>query len=320
MQRSTLILALLLPFVFIVGCHQAAEPEKALNIERSESSWYDSSTNGGDFNGTKPSLDTLPGNILSSSAARVLSDTSRRFIRTADLRFRTPDVINTTFGIETLVERWDGYVANTTLKTNIDHRYSTPISEDRLLETTKFTVLNRMTIRVPSANLDTTLKSLIRYVDLLDHRTVTATDVKLMLLSNRMTQNRIAKHEKRVMVAIDEQGRKLDKTVAAEDKLVDRQEQGDQAMISNLELMDRIAFSTITLEFYQRQSTRHDLLPNEQNIDRYEPGFIAKLKEALITGWEILVEFVLLIARSWSLLALAIAGVLLVRKVFGKKK
>jgi hypothetical protein len=86
-----------------------------------------------------------------------------------------------------------------------------------------------------------------------------------------------------------------------------------------LELEDRIAFSTITLDIYQRQMTRHELLPNEQNIERYEPGFFSELGEALMDGWELLVQFFLIIARMWSLILLGFAVYLIVRMLVRRK-
>lgn len=270
----------------------------------------------GEANGNAP---TPPEQALSSSAARSTRDSSRRFIRTADLRFRAKDVVKTAYAIEDMVAGFGGFVANTHLATHVDQRFTTPISADSLLETTKFTVTNRIIIRVPSAKLDTMLKSLVRFVDFLDHRTVNAQDVRLMLLSNRMTQNRVARHEERLTDAIDEQGRKLKETVPAEDRLLDRQEQTDQAALSNLELEDRIAFSTATLDIYQRQEIRHELLPNEQNIERYEPGFFSELGEALADGWELLVRFFLVLARLWSLILLGLVVYIIVRLLVKRK-
>ncbi|MEO8588708.1 MAG: DUF4349 domain-containing protein [Flavobacteriales bacterium] len=323
MRTSTVVAALAALVLLVFGCGRASESSEFKRSDApaiADMNYAVSAAGEGNAeqeeekNGATP-----PEKALSSSAARAIGDSSRRFIRTADLRFRAKDVVKTAYAIEDLVARFDGFVANTHLATNVDQRYTTPISEDSLLETTKFTVSNRITIRVPFVELDTTLKSLVRFVDFLDHRTVSAQDVRLMILSNRMTQDRVARHEKRLTAAIDEQGRKLKETMPAEDRLLDRQEQADQAAMSNLELEDRIAFSTITLDIHQRQETRHELLPNEQNIERYEPGFFSQLGAALSDGWDLLVQFFLLIARIWSVLLLVGAIVMVVRRLTRRK-
>ncbi len=321
MRPSTLVTATVAVVLFAIGCGQAGENRK---VEKAVANMdYVLDAPGAEMAPEEPPgsperTDTKE--ALSSTAARAIGDTSRRFIHTADLRFRTKDAVKSTFAIEALIARFDGYVANTQLNTQVDHRYTTPISADSLLETTKFTVTNRLTIRVPSANLDTTLKSLIGFVDFLDHRTITATDVRLMLLGNSMTQDRVAEHEKRLTNAIDEQGRKLKETVSAEERLVDRQEHADDAKLRNLELQDRIAYSTITLDVYQRQDIRREVLADEQNIDRYEPGFFEQAGEALEDGWELLVQFALFLMRSWSVLLLVSVTYVLYRRVVRKTK
>ena len=258
--------------------------------------------------------------VMSSSAARIAGDTSRHFIRTADLRFRAKDVVSATYAIEDLIAGFGGYVEHTHLSSNVDHRYTTPVSADSVLETTRFTVVNHATLRVPVAQLDTALKSLARFVDFLDHRTVKAEDVRLMLLANSMTRRRVARHTERMEEAIDEQGRRLRETAGAEDRLLDRQEQADQALLSSMGLEDRIAFSTIAVEIYQRQSVRHELLANERNIERYEPGFFIKLGSALAEGWRMLLRFVLFLAGHWSIILITVGVFILLRRLFRARK
>lgn len=259
-------------------------------------------------------------NRMSSTAARGTSDSSRRFIRTADLRFRAKDAVSATYAIEDLIAGFGGFVEHAHLSTNVDDRYITPVSADSALETTRYTVVNQATLRVPVTRLDTVLKSLARFVDFLDHRTVKAEDVRLMLMANRMTRRRIARHTDRMEEAIDEQGRKLRETAGAEDRLLDRQEQSDQALLSNIGLEDRIAYSTITIEVYQRQSVRHELLANERNIERFEPGFFTRLGDALANGWRMLLRFVLFLAGNWSIVLMVIGVYVLLRRLLRSKK
>ena len=328
MRRPEVLLIGAVLIVSMFSCGRADEAQP-LYAERSPTTVADAPMGGaaglGEENFEQESNDykfaladsTAP-EVMSSSAARASGDTSRRFIRTADLRFRVKDVVKSTYAIEDLIVGFGGPVDHTELTSEVDQRYTTPISEDSLLETTKFTVRTRATLRVPSANLDTALKSLARFVDFLDSRTVKAEDVRLMLMSNRMTQQRIARHQKRMETAIDEQGRKLRETAGAEDRLLDRQEQSDEARLSSMGLEDRVAYSTIVLDLYQRQSTHHELLPDEQNIERYEPGFLTQLGDALGKGWQLLVKFALFLARSWSVLLIMLVIYVVLRRLLRK--
>lgn len=324
MRHAFLLLIGAFVLLFVFSCGQAAERAADTLSAQNAPTMEDPTAGSASYAldnamNEEASADSIAPTTMSSSAARATDDTNRRFIRTADLRFRVKDVVKTTYAIEDLIAGFGGHVEHTELSSRVDQRSTTPVSEDSLLETTRFTVINRATLRVPAVKLDTALKSLARFVDFLDSRTVKAEDVRLMLLSNRMTQQRIARHQQRMETAIDEQGRRLRETAGAEDRLLDRKEQADQARLSNMGLEDRIAYSTIIIDIYQRQSTRHDMLANEQSIDRYEPGFFSQLADALAFGWRMLVRIVLFMARSWSVLMIMAAVFMLLRRVFRNK-
>lgn len=260
-----------------------------------------------------------PEAALTSSVA-TYTDTARRFVLTGDLRFRTHDVVKTSFAIEDLVAQQGGFVASTQLSTQVGHTYITPISADSSLETTKYTVINRMTVRVPGDRLDGTLRSLIAFVDFLDHRTLAATDVRIAILRDKLTRQRLARHAARVSNAIDEKSGKLKETVGAEDRLIDRQEQADEAALNTVELEDKIAFSTITLDIYQRERIRRVMLANESNVEAYEPGFFSKAGEAMQAGWELLKDFTLFLIRSWSIILMLVVVYLLYRRLVRRVK
>ncbi|MGV3636559.1 MAG: DUF4349 domain-containing protein, partial [Flavobacteriales bacterium] len=175
MRTTTLVGTACLVVVFALGCGQSERPE-AFQKDRSPAI----ADVAYEANGVSaPEAPPEPKQALSSSVA-THTDTTRRFILAGDLRFRAEDVVKTSFAIEDLVTRHGGFVANTHLSTYITARYTTPISADSSLETTRYVVNNRLTIRIPSAKLDTTLKALIAYVDFLDHRTLSATDVRIV--------------------------------------------------------------------------------------------------------------------------------------------
>jgi hypothetical protein len=126
--------------------------------------------------------------ISSSAAVETNKNGNRRFIRTADLKFKVKSVVKATYGIEDIVGQQGGFVTYTNLYSTIDYVNSTAISADSTLETTHFTVLNSMTIRIPNRKLDTTLKAIAKHIDYLDHRIITADDVALQLLSNDLME------------------------------------------------------------------------------------------------------------------------------------
>jgi hypothetical protein len=244
--------------------------------------------------------------FMSSSAAVVDSkDTVHKFIRTADLRFKVVSVINSTYDIEHIAKLQEGFVTNTNLLSHIDYTDNTVVSPDSILETTYFTVNNEITLRVPCTKLDTTLKLISKNIDFLDYRNIHAEDVALDLYANSLKQKRSEKNGQRVSKAIDERGKKLGETTDAEDLVYNRQEQADEAKVSNMRIQDQINYSTITIHIYQRQTIKRELVANVKNTEAYEPGFGYRLVEAFKTGWEILKSITLVVIKLWWLFLIA---------------
>ena len=162
-----------------------------------------------------------------------------------------------------------------------------------------------MIIRVPNSNLDSALKALAPLVDHMDFRTIKANDVALQLLANKLKQQRITKHEDRVNYAINANRKKLDQTTDAEDKLLDKQEQADNAKIENLSLNDQVKFSTINLALYQPQTIERTLVYNEKSIKPYEAGLTTQLVEAAQFGWGLFEALLVVFVRLWPLVIAA---------------
>jgi hypothetical protein len=257
---------------------------------------------------------TAAGYVSSSAAVETGKDSTRKFIRTADLKFKVRSVIDATYRIEDITGKSGGFVTYTNLNSTIDNKTITAISADSSLETTYFTVANSMVLRVPNRMLDSTLKAIAVLIDYLDFRVIKAEDVGLQILSNQLEQQRLARHEKRLTSAIDSRGRKLEETTTAEENLLNRQGESDAAGIANLSLQDQIQFSTINLSIYQRQAVTRELIANDRNIEEYEPGIGSKLLEALKVGWKALEAVVIFLARLWALILFGIIVYIIYRK------
>ncbi|MCO4291735.1 DUF4349 domain-containing protein [Solitalea sp. MAHUQ-68] len=252
---------------------------------------------------------------VSSSAATETANTSgRRFVRSSELKFKVKNVTEATYKIEDITNRNGGFVTLTNLNSNVDYTNTTKVSADSSVESKYVTVTNEMTIRVPNTKLDTTLKDIAKLVDFLDYRIIKADDVSLQLLSNNLTQQRITRNERRLTNAIDNRGKKLNETSNAEETLLNKQEEADNAKISNLNLEDQINFSTVQLSIYQRQLVKQELIANQENIRQYEPGFFSKAKESFITGFEILSDLIVFIIRLWALILLAVIAFILYKR------
>ncbi len=248
-----------------------------------------------------------------STAAVFKKLPDRQFIRTADLKFKVKNVINTTSVIEKVTNDNGGFVTSTELSTKVSGVSIIVISEDSSLESTEYQVINQMVLRIPNSKLDSALREISRAVEHLDHRIIKAEDVALQILSNDLTQRRLTTNAGWVEYGIDHRGRKLRESTLAEDVLLQRQQQADAAGLANLSLSDQVSFSTVNLSLYERPAIKRELVGNNKNISVYEPSFGKKLLASFTTGWKVLEAILVFIAKLWTLILLALIVVFVVR-------
>ena len=270
--------------VFLLGCNNNRSYEKGIT----------------DLSAT---ADSATVSALSSLAAVADSqDTEHKFIRTADLKFKVQSVVQSTHDIEDVTARQGGFVTYTNLSSTIEQSSSVPVSSDSSLETTYFGVTNSMILRVPNNRLDTTLKEIARTVDYLDFRIIKADDVSLQIFSNELAQKRGRQHQNRLQTDIDTRKSKLAEVTQAEEILSTGQEETDRSQIANLALAGQIRYSTVNLNFYQREGVRTETVAIRKEQPPYVPPFGNRLLGSVRSGWLILQELVLFLTRLWPLL------------------
>ncbi|MWB95427.1 DUF4349 domain-containing protein [Flavobacterium sp. GA093] len=256
--------------------------------------------------------------VVSSSAAVEQKNSKQKFIRTADIKFKVRNVAKSTYAIENAVQKFGGYVTYTNIQSTIHDQIKTKISQDSTLETTKYSVENNITIRVPNTQLDTVIKSIARQIDFLDFRVIKADDVSLKLLANQLSQKRSVVNEKRVANAIDNKGKKINDVMEAENTLANQKEENDNRKIENLSIQDQINFSTVTLQLYQKETIRQEIMASEKDSDAYKPNLGIQILDALKSGWYILETILVALLHLWPFLLLGFGGFFAYKK-YAKK-
>ncbi|MES2239326.1 MAG: DUF4349 domain-containing protein [Bacteroidota bacterium] len=256
---------------------------------------------------------------ISSSAAVEKEDSTRKFIRTADMRFKVKNVTQTTYTIENITNKFDGFVTYTNLQSNIIDQIETKISQDSTLETTRYNVENNITIRVPNKRLDTVIKCIAKQIDFLNYRIIKADDVSLKMISNQLSQERSNKNEKRIEKAIDTKGKKINDIVTAENDLANKKEQNDTAKLENLSIQDQVNFSTLTIQIYQRESAKQEMTANTKDYNYYKANFGIRLLDSIKTGWNVLLDIIIFLFEIWWLLLISISGVFVYKKYYKKE-
>jgi hypothetical protein len=261
---------------------------------------------------------TTTSDSISSSAAVEKEGSTRKFIRTADLKFKVKNVTQSTYTIENITNKFDGFVTYTNLQSNIVDKFETKVSQDSTLATIRYNVENNITIRVPNKRLDTVIKCIAKQIDFLDYRIIKADDVSLKMLSNQLSQKRSSNNEKRIEKAIDTKGKKINDIIDAETNLANQKEQKDNSKVENLSLQDQVNFSTLTIMIYQHESVKQEMNGNTKDYNIYKPNIGIRILDALQTGWYVLQDIVVFLFQIWWLLFIGFGGFFLYKKYFKK--
>jgi hypothetical protein len=262
---------------------------------------------------TTSSIDSS--NTVSSAAAVQSKNSDRKFVRTADIKFKVINVPNSTYIIENATNKFGGFVTYTNLQSTISEKKEVKISQDSTLEITKYSVENNITIRVPNTKMDTVIKTIAKQIDFLEYRIIKADDVSLQLLSNQLKEKRDANQEKRLVKAIDSKGKKLNEVVQAENDLNQKSEQKDNSKLENISLADQVNFSTLTLQIYQRETIKKEMIANEKE---FRQGFGSKIIDGLENGWYLIEGIIAVIVQLWSIILIGIIGYFAYKKYFRK--
>ena len=289
MNKNTKIVLTLLALGLVLSCKESASKENAAYAEEATT---DSTS------------------VVSSSAAVENKNSNRKFVRTADVKFKVKNVAKSTYAIEDATTKFGGFVTYTNLQSNIHSEDKTKVSQDSSLVTTKYKVDNNITIRVPNTKMDTVIKTIAKQIHFLDYRIIKADDVSLQMLSNELAQKRSNSSEKRLANAIDSKGKKLNQVVDAEATLDAKKEQNDASKIQNLSLQDQVNFSTLTLNIYQDESIKQEMVANEKSINAYRPNIGLQIWDSIKTGWFMLENIVSFIVVLWPFVLIGFLGFL----------
>ena len=289
MNKNTKIVLTLLALGLVLSCKESASKENAAYMEEAAT---DSTS------------------VISSSAAVENKNSNRKFVRTADVKFKVKNVAKSTYAIEDATTKFGGFVTYTHLQSNIHSEDRTKVSQDSTLVTTKYKVDNNITIRVPNTKMDTVIKTIAKQIHFLDYRIIKADDVTLQMLSNELAQKRSNSSEKRLENAIDSKGKKLNQVVKAEETLDAKKEQNDASKLQNLSLQDQVNFSTLTLNIYQDESIKQEMVANEKSINAYRPNIGLQIWDSIKTGWFMLEHIIAFVVVLWPFALIGFLGFL----------
>ena len=248
------------------------------------------------------------------------TDSTRKMVRTAEIKFKVKDVRNASLQIEDLTAKYNGFITYSNLASVPVSSADIDIEKDSLTHVHTYSFENEIKLRVPNIKLDSFLRSLAPLITYLDYRTIHADDISLNLLHIEKLTKRLDKFDKRMTNAIDKKGKRLYESAVAEDVVLNRQNQADANNVEQMRLMDQYNYSTVTLYLYQNQLIGYERLLNTHIWENYRPGFFKRMTEGFESGWEAIQTFIVGLAHLWAFILLGIIAYFFIQYIIKKRK
>lgn len=236
---------------------------------------------------------------MSAAPSPVVAD--RKFVRSAEMRFRCRSVVQTTTAIERIVADAGGYVARNDLQVRMAEAHEESHGDDSLIRIERVDIVNDLQLQVPNDRLDTVLAHLAPLVAALDRRVVTAQDVGQELRRADRERRRQERASQRMENLVDERTGKIRDLSSVLDNANDRADRADAALSREEDLLGQVALSAVAVSIYQHPETRMDTLAQPlYQIWRESLG--SRFGAAAREGWDGFVGFVLWFVSHWTVL------------------
>lgn len=288
MKRS-LALPLCLAGLAVFGCQKKEEAAPMV-----ESAYADSVS-------FAPQEAAPPAPPAGMSAAPSPAVADRKFVRSAEMRFRCRSVVQTTTAIERIVADAGGYVARNDLQVRMVEAHEEPHGDDSLTRIERVDIVNDLQLQVPNDRLDTVLARLAPLVAALDRRVVTAQDVGQELRRADRERRRQERASQRMENLVDERTGKIRDLSSVLDNANDRADRADAALSREEDLLGQVALSAVSVSIYQHPETRMDTLA-QPLYQVWRESLASRFAAAAREGWDGFVGFVLWFVSHWTVL------------------
>lgn len=222
-----------------------------------------------------------------------------KIIKTADMRFRVKDVQQTKEQLTATIKAQGGTVAEFAINSSIQETDKVKYTTDSLKEITSYRKEGFLVAKVPSEKLDEFTNMVAKMAVFVDNQAMKMDDQSIAYLANKLKVQNRAEALKTIDQTAKRKANNVETSLYIKDDYVDKK-------IENMNIDNRVKFSTITLNFYQ-DNTVKTLIVGNDNLYDYRPGFFQRLGLNLIDGWVYFKEFILAISHLWMLMLFGLA-------------
>ncbi|MGY3053613.1 hypothetical protein ACVWYG_001813 [Pedobacter sp. UYEF25] len=153
--------------------------------------------------------------------------------------------------------------------------------------------------KIPSDKLDNFTNSVAKLAIFINSQSLKMDDQSLNYLANKLKVQIYEATAAKINAPEKKKSTALRLSALSSDHLVDRK-------IENMEINQRVKFSTIKLVFYQENTIQTIIVANDSLAD-FRPSFFNRFWLNVLDGWGIFKEFILVLANIWVLILISVA-------------
>lgn len=210
---------------------------------------------------------------------------TRRMVREAKVDFTAKDVIAAGLEVEKLVQNAGGFIEQKDIQFESLERRVHDLGKGKLRVYEKVRPYAQMTVRVPSAQAAEFMNQLLPLMQFMNQQQYRAKRYELQLLHEKMAQVQIVPADAPV------------------------KQQNDISHLLQLEVQDRLAYSTIVISMQQNNLIReYDDVDVGAAVPVVETSFGELAVQALQWGWNGVLNVVVVLLAVWPLWVLLLVG------------
>lgn len=248
------------------------------------------------------------------TAESIAADTTatEKIVKTADMRFRVKDVQKTKEQLSATIKTEGGTVAEFSIESNIQETDKVKQSTDSLKEITSYRTEGYLVAKVPSEKLDDFTNTIAKMAVFVDHQAMKLDDQSVAYLSNKLKAQNSVDAINKINKVATKKSANVESSLYIKDDYVDKK-------IENMQIDNKVKFSTITLNFYQDNTVKTTIVAND-NLYDYRPAFGTRLWLGIVNGWTIFKEIIIAISNLWMLVLAGVATFFAIRYFVKKNK
>ncbi len=259
----------------------------------------------------KSEYDIVNNSSSADSAAKV--DTAiianPKLVKTAGIRFKVKSVQQTGDSVAAITSRYGGMVIHHEMGSTAESSHDVRISDDSIMRVTAFSTTADITVKIPSEKLNEFMSQVGRMGIYINDRKMDITDKSLDYLSTQLklkSRAELVSQQKRGKIVIKNPGDVL----GLKDEMTDQQ-------IGNRQIDDAVKNSIVTLNFYESNTIKKEVVAND-NPSAYQLPFFKRMGMAIANGVDIFADVLVGIANLWLFVLVGIAAWIAIKYYRGK--